>query len=104
MLARLILQQQGHYRMVVKTNQPELYGAIALLFAQPPWLPHEGGGQRAQTQNSSHGRFERRTLEASTWLNAYLDWPGVQQVLRRTRYRRNLKSGCVAKSPMASPV
>jgi predicted transposase YbfD/YdcC len=92
-LARLILQQQGHYLMVVKANQPELYAAIDLLFTQPPWLATEQGCVRTQTQSRGHGRFERRTLEASTWLNTYLDWPGVQQVLRRTCYRRDLKSG-----------
>jgi len=36
-----ILEQRGHYLMVVKENQPTLYQAIALLFDQPPWLPSE---------------------------------------------------------------
>ena len=30
--------------------------------------------------NKGHGRRERRTLKATTALNAYLDWPGVAQV------------------------
>jgi predicted transposase YbfD/YdcC len=97
-IARLILQQHGDYLMVVKTNQPELWAAIELLFRQPPWLPRERGAERVQTQNSGHGRLERRTLEASTWLNAYLDWPGVQQVLRRTCYRQELKTGKVSRT------
>lgn len=96
-LAHLILRQHGDYLMVVKANQPELYAAIELLFEQPPWLATERGSQRCQTRNQGHGRFERRTLEASTWLNAYLDWPGVQQVLRRTCYRRLRKSGQVSR-------
>lgn len=35
-IAELILRQNGHYLMVVKENQPELYNAIALLFESPP--------------------------------------------------------------------
>jgi hypothetical protein len=35
-LAQQILDQQGHYFMVVKANQPELFHAIQLLFARPP--------------------------------------------------------------------
>lgn len=96
-IARLILQQDGDYLMVVKGNQPELWAAIDLLFEQPPWLAHERGCERIQTQNTGHGRFERRRLEASTWLNAYLDWPGVQRVLRRTCYRKNRKTGRVSR-------
>src|SRR3954469_7944381 len=32
------------------------------------------------TVDKGHGRRERRTLRATTALNAYLDWPGVAQV------------------------
>jgi predicted transposase YbfD/YdcC len=32
------------------------------------------------TLDKGHGRRERRTLMATTALNAYLDWPGVAQV------------------------
>jgi hypothetical protein len=34
----------------------------------------------ATTLEKGHGRRERRTLKATTALNAYLDWPGVAQV------------------------
>lgn len=34
----------------------------------------------ATTLDKGHGRCERRTLKATTALNAYLDWPGVAQV------------------------
>jgi len=34
----------------------------------------------ATTIEKGHGRQERRTLTATTALNAYLDWPGVGQV------------------------
>jgi hypothetical protein len=97
-IARQLLKQHGDYLMVVKANQPELWSAIELLFRQPPWLPREPGAVRVQTQNSGHGRLERRTLEASTWLNDYLDWPGVQHVLRRTCSRKELKTGRVSRT------
>lgn len=35
----------------------------------------------------SHGRLEERTLETTTQLNEYLNWPGVAQVFRLTRRR-----------------
>ncbi|MGZ3347308.1 MAG: ISAs1 family transposase [Caulobacteraceae bacterium] len=34
----------------------------------------------ATTLDKGHGRWERRTLKATTALNEYLDWPGVKQV------------------------
>ena len=34
----------------------------------------------ATTLDKGHGRCERRTLTATTALNAYLDWPGVAPV------------------------
>ena len=49
-IARQILAQGGHYLMVVKSNQPSLYEAIALLFRTPP-VPARPG---------EHGRPNRR--------------------------------------------
>ena len=37
---------------------------------------------QATSLDKGHGRRERRTLRATTGLNAYLDWPGVAQVGR----------------------
>lgn len=84
-IAEQILAQNGDYLMVVKRNQPSLYEAIELLFSSPP-IPAGADEYLCYTYaNSGHGRIERRTLESSTALNHYLDWPGVGQVLRRTR-------------------
>jgi predicted transposase YbfD/YdcC len=96
-LARQILAQGGHYLMVVKDNPPATAAAIAELFEQPPWLPHERVQEYAvhRTVGKGHGRLETRALEASPTLNAWLDWPGVGQVLRRRCTRRSLKSGRV---------
>jgi predicted transposase YbfD/YdcC len=59
---------------------------------QSPW--HKRLERREQqtvtTVNKGHGRIEQRTLTSTTALNEYLDWPGVQQVLRLER-RRTIK-------------
>lgn len=97
-LAQQILDQQGHYFMIVKANQPELCQAIELLFARPPWTKKERASEYDvhTTENKGHGRLERRTLETSTTLNGYLDWPGVGQVMRRTCRRIIRKTGVVS--------
>lgn len=39
--------------------------------------------------SKGHGRRERRTITATTWLNEYLHaWPGVAQVFRLERVRK----------------
>jgi predicted transposase YbfD/YdcC len=92
-IAQQILDQGGDYLMVVKRNQPTLHEAIDLLFASPP-LPAADDEYLAYAYtNDGHGRIERRTLESSTALNDYLDWPGVAQVLRRTRRSLNTRTG-----------
>ena len=59
-IAELIMRQHGHYLMVVKENQPELYNAIALLFASPP-LPVVPGEVLDYTYpGKEHGRLETR--------------------------------------------
>lgn len=95
-VARQIREQNGHYLMVVKKNQLNLYRAIEVLFQTPPVparpgevLRYEYGGRK------EHGRLEQRTLESSIALNAYLNWPGVAQVLRRTCRRVTISTGLV---------
>ena len=97
-LSQHILEQRGHYLMVVKENQPALYQAIALLFEQPPWLPREKATeyQVYRTTEKGHGRRETRVLESSTTLSTYLDWPGVRQVMRRQCKRVMVKTGEVS--------
>ncbi len=43
--------------------------------------------QRVSTVEKGHGRIERRTLTSTVSLNGYLDWPGVQQVVKVERER-----------------
>jgi predicted transposase YbfD/YdcC len=96
--AQQILDQKGHYLMVVKRNQGNLYDAIALLFDDPPWLPREKEAE-CQVHHSvekGHGRLEKRTLESSQTLSDYVDWPSVGQVMRRRYERIRLKTGEVS--------
>lgn len=99
-LAEQIVQQGGHYLMVVKANQPRLLNEIALLWQMPPWQGRLEGvePQPHRTVEKDHGRLERRILEASTALNDYLTWPAVQQLLRRTCRRICLKTGEVSET------
>ena len=66
-----------------------------MLFDGPSWTVQEKTQeyQYQRTRDKAHGRIEIRTLESSSTLAEYLDWPGAVQVLRR-RYRRIvLKTG-----------
>ena len=92
-LAQQILDQGGHYLMIVKANQPSLYAAIDLVFrAPPPPLPEHHLEQTSKPEKD-HGRLETRTLERTCALTGYLEWPGVGQVLKRTYQRIILKTG-----------
>lgn len=74
----------GQYLMVVKRNQPEMYRAIKFLFDSPPLPPGEEDRLSYSYSGKGHGRIETRTLESSALLGEYLDWPGANQVMRRT--------------------
>jgi predicted transposase YbfD/YdcC len=95
-LAQQILDQQGHYLMVVKENQPALYAAIELLFRVPPLPAATDHLDHVTTVEKGHGRLETRTLERSCALNDVVDWPGGGQVLRRTCQRIRLTTGEVS--------
>ena len=84
-VAEQILAGQGDYVFIVKENQPTLYADIKLLFDAPPPLPRGQQWPQAESYTAGHGRVEIRRLQASTALNAYLTWPGVQQVFRLER-------------------
>lgn len=94
-LAAQIVAQGGHYLMVVKDNHPTILAAITTLFECPPQPAITDHPETATTCDKGHGRLEVRTLERSAALNAYLDWPGVGQVLRRTCQRVALTTGVI---------
>lgn len=95
-VAQQILAQQGHYLMIVKKNQLNLYRAIEVLFQTPP-VPAKPGELLVYQYSGrkEHGCLEQRTLQSSTALNAYLDWPAIGQVLCRTCRRVMLSTGLV---------
>jgi len=80
--ARLIVEQQGHYLMIVKANQPDLHEALTTWFAEDAWVEAEQV-ERVSTVSKGHGRHEWRTLERRTAPQLGLLWPGAQQALRR---------------------
>ena len=98
-IAQQILRQGGHYLMVVKDNQPSMREAIAELFEVGSWMPSEVGTRYWRYSNTSkgHGRLETRTLESSTVLEGWIDWPGLGQVLRRCCERVVLATGKVGR-------
>lgn len=94
-LARQIIRQQGHYFMVVKRNQPEMYASLDTLFRQPPVPVQPGDFARVTTVDKAHGRLEQRDVTCSTALHGYLNWPGAAQVVQRRSRCVHLKTGVV---------
>ncbi len=97
-----IVAQGGHYLWPVKENQPQLYQAIQRLFT--PKEPKPGFGKMpddfltASTIDRGHGRIEKRTIQTSTLLNDYLDWPSVGQVYRLERHFSWVRRGEIYKT------
>ena len=92
-IAQAILAQKADYVFIVKDNHPLLRKDIELLFTAPPPLTRGDIWPTATTKNYGHGRIETRWLQATTALNDYLDWPGVQQVFQLVRQRSLKKYG-----------
>ena len=96
-IAGQIRAQGGHFFMVVKRNQRQLYDELTWYFSRPP-LPCERPWQSITTGNKGHGRLETRTLTCTDDLDEYLEWKEVRQVLRRECERVHLKTGKVTRA------
>lgn len=87
--AHQIRQAGGDYLFVVKGNQRTLVEAIQDAFTVLPPVgtcEAEFWQYKAVTVHyRGHGRTEQITLESTTALNLYLAFPGVAQVIRRSR-------------------
>ncbi len=81
-MAQLIIDQGGHYLMVVKENQPGLHRDIKTFF-EGTFLPQEDDRDTYTASDKQHGRFETRTLTCSEGPSGYLGWPGAKQVAVR---------------------
>jgi predicted transposase YbfD/YdcC len=92
--ARLIRAQNGHFLMIVKKNQAALYEYLDLLFTLPA---HPADREEWDTfgprTEKGHGRLETRSLKCGNAHIEEVDWPDVQQVVRRECERIILKSG-----------
>ena len=92
--ARQIRTQQGHYLMIVKKNQAALYDYLDMLFTLPAHpADHEEWQTVGPTTEKAHGRLETRTLRCGNAHIEDVDWPDVQQVVRRECERITLKTG-----------
>jgi predicted transposase YbfD/YdcC len=97
-----IVERGGHYLWPVKQNQARLYEDIQRLFA--PDKPKPGFGKittdflSASKVNLGHGRLEKRSIQTSSLLNDYVDWPGIGQVYRLERKFSWIRQGKVYKT------
>jgi predicted transposase YbfD/YdcC len=92
--ARQIRAQNGHYLMIVKKNQATLYEYLDMLFRLPAHpADRESWDVVGPTTEKGHGRLETRTLTCGAAHIEDVDWPDVQQVVRRDCERLVLKSG-----------
>ena len=92
--ARLILDADGDYLMVVKKNQATLYEFLDILFSLPAHpSDHEVWDQVGPSSEKGHGRLETRTLISGNAHIEDVEWPGVGQVIRRECERIELKTG-----------
>ena len=98
------------YVVPVGLNHKQLHHDIRCLFDPPtatqPPQPTDNVLQQMhtelnqtldtyQTVDKSHGRIETRTLTASTALNAYIEWPAVEQVFKYSYERIEVSTGQV---------
>jgi predicted transposase YbfD/YdcC len=101
-ISATIVERGGAYLWPVKTNQPRLYENIERLFTSE--TPKPGFGKistdfKLQSKvNYGHGRLEKRTIQTSSMLNEYLDWPSVGQVYRIERNFDWIRHGKVFKT------
>lgn len=92
--ARQIRAQNGHYLMLVKKKQAALYEYLDLLFTLPPHpADHEVWQTVGPTTQKGHGRLETRSLTCGNAHIEDVDWPDVQQLVRRECERIVLKTG-----------
>jgi predicted transposase YbfD/YdcC len=92
--AKQIRAQNGHYLMIVKKNQAALYEYLDLLFTLPAHpADHELWESVGPSSQKGHGRLETRHLMCGNAHIEDVDWPDVQQVVRRECERITIKSG-----------
>jgi predicted transposase YbfD/YdcC len=89
--AQTVVDAGGAYVLIAKANQPYLCEDIATLFQEPQVV--QDTLTQATTVDSRHGRIEQRRLIASSALQGYTPWPGLQQVFQIERTITVKKTG-----------
>ncbi len=89
--ATLIVEQGGHYLMIIKKNQRHLHQTLSEWFAEEAW-PEEQA-EVIRTCDVGHGRHEHRQLERRSTLHLLPLWPGMQQAMKRVTQRWNRTTG-----------
>lgn len=90
-VVQTIIDGGGDYVMTLKKNESRTYEAIARWFAEPP--PYDCPNEGATSVEKQHGRITQRRLEATTALNAYLNWAELARVYQLKRITRQLSTG-----------
>ena len=92
-LSLQILQAKGDYLWTIKENQIQMYQDISTLFepqpSHPGWSAPPVDFTSASTVTKGHGRLEKRRITVSSMLSSYSQWPGLSQVFKLERERRN---------------
>lgn len=92
-----VLAGGGDYLLVAKGNQARLQADIRQYFQPvrraPGWHGTALPQRMARQVNKGHGRIEKRTLTLMAASEAYLQWPGVQQVFRLERHTVVITTG-----------
>jgi predicted transposase YbfD/YdcC len=87
----------GDYVWTVKGNQEGLADDIAVHFELAPLAkgccPAPEPFPTARSVEKGHGRLECRTIQVSSALRGYLEWPHAEQVFKMERHTRRLKDG-----------
>ncbi len=96
--AQAIVDHHGDYRQVVKDNQPQLLEDMATLFTEPAVVKETI--REAETTDAHGNRIEERHLYTSTALVGYMEWPGLQPVLKLDRRTWN-KQGQILRQEVA---
>jgi predicted transposase YbfD/YdcC len=95
-----IVNGGGDYLWTVKGNQEQLAEDIAVLFEPAPCAKGFSSTPMvfptATTVDKEHGRLECRTIEVSSALRGYLDWPYAEQVFKLQRHIRRMRDGKVS--------
>ena len=82
-IAEKIISKRGDYLLSVKANQPSLLEDIKQAFTDQWWMSETL--TESKMTDAYGGRIEERILKASTAMQGYSDWPGLQRVMKMER-------------------